>query len=136
MTQQIDAIRALGTSPIKRIVIPRVLACIVGLPILVVLANTLGIVGGMIVGSTDLGLDPHFYYSKLAATITLADYFSGLLKAPFFAVFIALPACYFGLNAKGGTIGVGQATTRSVVTSCILILIGDFFLTKLFLVFM
>lgn len=136
VTQQIDAIRALGTSPIKRIVIPRLLACLVGLPLLVVTANTLGIFGGMIVGQTDLGLDPRFYYSKMVATITMADYFSGLLKAPFFAIFIALPACYFGLNAKGGTIGVGQATTRSVVTSCILILIGDFFLTKLFLVFM
>lgn len=136
VTQQIDAIRALGTSPVKRIVIPRVLACLVGLPLLVVTANTIGIVGGMIVGQTDLGLDPMFYYSKLVSTITLADYFSGFLKAPFFALFIALPACYFGLTAKGGTIGVGQATTRSVVTSCILILIGDFFLTKLFLVFL
>lgn len=136
VTQQIDAIRALGTSPIKRIVIPRVLACFIGLPLLVVTANTLGIFGGMIVGATDLGLDPRFYYAKMASTITLSDYFSGLLKAPFFALFIALPACYYGLNAKGGTIGVGQATTRAVVTACILILIGDFFLTKFFLVFM
>ena len=135
VTQQIDAIRALGTSPIKRIVIPRVLACLVGVPILCIFADTIGVLGGLLVGQSELGLDPQFYYQKIVTTVTITDYMSGLLKTPFFALFIAIPACYFGLTSSGGTSGVGQSTTRSVVTSCILILIGDYFLTKLFLVF-
>ncbi len=135
VTQQIDAIRALGTSPIKRIVIPRVLACLVGLPVLCIFANTIGVLGGLIVGQSDLSLDPQFYYQKIVTTLTITDYMSGLLKTPFFALFIGIPSCYFGLTSGGGTAGVGQSTTRAVVTSCILILIGDYFLTKLFLVF-
>jgi phospholipid/cholesterol/gamma-HCH transport system permease protein len=134
VTQQIDAIRALGNSPIQQIVIPRVLATLVGLPLLVVLANALGVLGGLIVGTSDLGLDPYFYYQKVITTVALDDYFSGFFKTFFFALFIAVPACYFGLNVRGGTQGVGMATTKAVVTSCILILVGDFVLTKLFMV--
>lgn len=132
VTQQIDAIRALGTSPIKKIVIPRVLATLISLPLLVSVANIVGVGGGLIVGANDLGLDPQFYMQKVFATITIADYLSGLCKTFFFAIFIAVPACYFGLTVRGGTQGVGMATTRSVVTSSILIFIGDYFLTKLF----
>ncbi len=132
VTQQIDAIRALGTSPIKKIVIPRVLATLISLPLLVSVANIVGVAGGLIVGANDLGLDPQFYMQKVFATITVADYISGLGKTFFFAIFISVPACYFGLTVRGGTQGVGMATTRSVVTSSILIFIGDYFLTKLF----
>lgn len=135
VTQQIDAIRALGTSPIRKIVIPRVLACLIAVPMLVVLADMVGVLGGLLVGVNDLGLDPQFYMQKVYGTITITDYFSGLGKAPFFALFISLPACYFGLNVKGGTQGVGDSTTKSVVCSSILILVGDYFLTKLFWVF-
>ncbi|MCC7402978.1 MAG: ABC transporter permease [Bdellovibrionales bacterium] len=134
VTQQIDAIRALGTSPIKKIVIPRIVACLVSVPIICVIANAVGIAGGLVVGSTDLGLDPHFYLQKVLATISIADYVSGLGKTVFFALFISLPACFYGLRVRGGTQGVGQATTRSVVTASILIMVGDFFLTKAFLV--
>jgi len=132
VTQQIDAIRALGTSPIKKIVIPRVLACLISLPLLVAGANLVGIAGGLIVGANDLGLDPHFYLQKVFSTITVEDYMSGLCKTFFFAMFVSIPACYFGLTVRGGTQGVGMATTRSVVTSSILILVGDYFLTKMF----
>lgn len=135
VTQQVDAIRALGTSPIKQIVIPRVLACLVGLPLLCILANALGVFGGLLVGAMDLGLDPYFYYQKIVTSVAISDYVSGFMKTFFFAMFVALPSCYFGLNVSGGTQGVGLATTKSVVTTCILILIGDFLLTKLFLVF-
>lgn len=134
VTQQIDAIRALGTSPIKKIVIPRVLACLICVPLLSAMANLVGIAGGLIVGVNDLGLDPYFYVQKIFETIYPPDFFSGICKTPFFALFISLPACYYGLNVRGGTQGVGSSTTKSVVTSCILILIGDFFLTKLFLI--
>lgn len=132
VTQQIDAIRALGTSPIKKIVIPRVLACLIALPLLVGFANIVGVAGGLVVGANDLGLDPWFYVQKIFGTVVLSDFFAGFCKAPFFALFISLVACYFGLTVKDGTRGVGSATTRSVVTASIFILVGDYFLTKLF----
>lgn len=135
VTQQIDAIRALGTSPIKKIVIPRVLACVIAIPLLCAAANFVGIIGGLMVGQNDLGLDPIFYVQKVLQTLTVADFLSGFLKTPVFALVIAINACYFGLNVKGGTQGVGSATTRSVVTSSITILVGDYFLTKFFWMF-
>jgi phospholipid/cholesterol/gamma-HCH transport system permease protein len=132
VTQQIDAIRALGTSPIKKIVIPRVLGCLIAIPILACAANFIGIIGGLAVGANDLGLDPVFYIQKVLTTLWLPDLCSGLGKTPVFGLIIAITACYFGLNVKGGTQGVGNATTKSVVTSSICILVGDYFLTKLF----
>ncbi len=132
VTQQIDAIRALGTSPIKKIVIPRVIACLVVLPILATLSNIVGNFGGLIVGATELNLDPNFYYLKIMATASLEDYLSGFGKTFFFANFISLPACYFGLNVQNGAKEVGIATTKAVVVSSIMILIGDFFLSKVF----
>lgn len=134
VTQQVDAYRALGTSPIKVIVIPRVLACLICLPIMGVIANAIGIVGGLMIASVDLSLDPVFYWQRATSTLRLADFFSGFLKTFFFALFIAIPSCYYGLNVKGGTKGVGVATTKAVVMSSILILVGDFILTKAFLV--
>lgn len=132
VTQQIDAIRALGTSPIKRIVIPRVLACLIVLPLLVSIANLVGNFGGLVVGSAELSLDAQFYYRRVLETSNLKDYIAGFGKTFFFAIFIAMPACYFGLNVKNGTKEVGIATTKAVVTASLLILVGDFFLSKLF----
>lgn len=132
VTQQIDAIRALGTSPIRKIVIPRVLACLIALPLLTAFANAIGVLGGLVVGTLDLGLDPSFYLQKMRASVQLADYFSGFGKTIFFSLFVSLPSCYFGLNTENGTRGVGTSTTKAVVVSSILILIGDYFLTKLF----
>jgi phospholipid/cholesterol/gamma-HCH transport system permease protein len=132
VTQQIDAIRALGTSPIKRIVIPRLLACLISVPILCAFGNLLGIIGALLVGVLELGLDPMFFVQKVLTTCTITDYLTGLGKTLFFALIIATTACYFGMNVRGGTQGVGSATTRAVVVSSVLILIGDFFLTKAF----
>jgi phospholipid/cholesterol/gamma-HCH transport system permease protein len=132
VTQQIDAIRALGTSPIKRIVIPRVLACLIALPILVAFSNVIGNLGGMLVAATELGLDPNFYYIKIMSTASMEDYLSGFGKTFFFAMFISVPACYFGLNVKNGAKEVGIATTQAVVVASIMILVGDFFLSKIF----
>ncbi|MGZ3774890.1 MAG: MlaE family ABC transporter permease [Pseudobdellovibrionaceae bacterium] len=132
VTQQIDAIRALGTSPIKKIVIPRVLACLITLPILVTIANIVGNGGGLIVGATELNLDPHFYILKVMNTSKIQDYLSGFGKTFFFSFFISISACYFGLNVENGTKEVGIATTKAVVVSSILILVGDFFISKLF----
>lgn len=134
VTQQIDAIRALGTSPIKKIVIPRVLACLIALPLLAAFANIIGNLGGLIIGATELGIDPQFYFLKVITTSTIMDYTSGFGKTFFFALFIALPSCYFGLNVKNGTKEVGIATTKAVVVSSILILMGDFVLSKTFFI--
>jgi len=133
VTQQIDAYRALGTSPIKIIVVPRVLACFVALPLLTILANSIGVLGGLLIGHTDLALDPKFYWQRTVTTVSLADFFSGFFKTFFFALFSAIPGFYFGLKVRGGTRGVGVATTKAVVTAAILIVLGDFVLTKAFL---
>lgn len=132
VTQQIDAIRALGTSPIKKIVIPRVLALLIALPLSVAITNVVATVGGLVVGVTELSLDPNFYYLKVLATAGMGDYIQGIGKSLFFSLFISIPACYYGLNVKTGTKEVGTATTKAVVMASILILVGDFFLSKLF----
>lgn len=131
VTQQIDAIRALGTSPIKKIVLPRVIATIITLPILTVYANFIGIFGGMLVTVKELGATPDFFFVKALETVVLADFITGFTKAVVFAVFISLAACYRGLNTSGGTRGVGDSTTWVVVVTNIFIMIADFFVTKL-----
>lgn len=132
VTEQISAIRALGTSPIQKIVLPRVIGCFIALPLLAVLANVFGVMGGLIVGINELGLDTGFYVQKIFSTIYLTDFISGIAKSVVFSFIVSIPACYYGLNVQGGTKGVGLATTKSVVTSCISIMIGDYFLTKIF----
>ncbi len=132
VTQQIDAIRAMGTSPIQKIVIPRVIGCFVSIPLLIAFANVIGFLGGLLIGTTELQLDTQFYILKSLNNLMLSDYLSGFGKSFFFALFIAIPSCYFGLSVKNGTRDVGIFTTRAVVVSSIMVLIGDFFLTKFF----
>jgi phospholipid/cholesterol/gamma-HCH transport system permease protein len=132
VSQQIDALRALGTSPVKKIIIPRVLACLIALPLLTVIANTIGLLGGLIVGNLDLNLNAWFYLQKIQSSVTLADFFSGFGKTVVFSLFVSIPSCYFGLHVQRGTRGVGLATTEAVVTSSMLIFLGDYFLTKFF----
>lgn len=135
VTQQIDAIRALGTSPIKKIVIPRVIACLIILPLLAAMANVIGNLGGLMIGASELKIDPLFYYQRILDTANIKDYMSGFGKTFFFALFISIPSCYFGLTVKNGTQEVGMATRRAVVTASLLILLGDFILAKLFWIF-
>ncbi|OFZ30530.1 MAG: ABC transporter permease [Bdellovibrionales bacterium RIFCSPHIGHO2_01_FULL_40_29] len=132
VTQQIDAIRALGTSPIKRIVIPRILACLIVLPILAAFANLVGNIGGMLIGAYELNIDFQFYYQRVIETSNIMDYLAGFGKTFFFALFIAVPSCFYGLQVKNGTQEVGIATRKAVVASSLLILVGDFFLSKVF----
>ncbi len=132
VTQQVDALRALGTSPIKLIVIPRLLACMIALPILCVFANIISNSGALLVGAIDLNIDKNFYFLKLVTGVSLYDFFSGFFKSFFFAFMIAVSACFMGLNVKTGTREVGIATTNSVVTGSIFVLVGDYVLTKLF----
>lgn len=132
ITQQVDAIKALGTSPIKRLVIPRVVACFISLPLLTIIANTFSMIGAITIGMIDLGLDPQLFMRKVSDAVNLYDFLSGFLKTFVFALLVAFTSCYYGLNVKSGTKGVGIATTKAVVMSSLLILIGDFFLSKIF----
>jgi phospholipid/cholesterol/gamma-HCH transport system permease protein len=135
VTQQIDAIRALGTDPIKRVVIPRVLAMLLLAPLLTVLADLTGILSGMFLSYFELNINPEFYFHQAITALRFADFTLGFLKTPFFGLIIAITGCHFGLTTTGGTQGVGRATTKAVVTSSILITVSDFMLTKLFMLF-
>ena len=135
VTEQIDALRALGANPFKKLVIPRLIAFLIMLPLLVNIANALGIFGGYIISRFELGISGRFYRSHAFNLMKIHDVVSGLGKTCFFALFITLIACFNGMRAEGGADGVGRATTFTVVLSSITILISDFFLTKLFMVF-
>jgi phospholipid/cholesterol/gamma-HCH transport system permease protein len=134
VTQQVDAIRALGTSPIRVLVVPRFWSLVLSLPLLSALSFAMGILGGMIVCKTEFDIIPAFYLQKVFTTVKLHDYMSGLVKSAVFAGIITIFACYKGLKTKDGTKGVGLTTTWVVVTASILILITDFFISKIFLV--
>ncbi len=135
VTQQIDAIRALGTDPLKRIVIPRILAMMLMTPLLVVMADLVGVCGGMMLSYFELNIPMDFYFHEAVTALQLSDFTVGVTKTFFFGLIIAVTGCYYGLKTEGGTQGVGQATRHSVVTSSILITIFDFILTKIFWIF-
>jgi len=134
VTQQIDAIRALGTDPIKRIVVPRLLASLVALPILTLFADYINLFGAMVVCSKELGINSEFFIAKTIETLRMYDLLTGMFKTVIFAFFISLCACWKGLNTEGGTEGVGNTTTWVVVSSSIFIMISDFFITKFYIV--
>ena len=133
VTQQVDAMRALGTSPIKRIVVPRLIASLIALPILTLIVVFIGLFGAMLVCSGDLGINNEFFIAKTIESLRISDFVTSMVKTLVFAFFISLTACWKGLNTEGGTQGVGNSTTWVVVTSSIFIMISDFFLTKLFI---
>ena len=142
VTEQIDALNTLGTDPIKKLVTPRVLACLIMLPLLTVINDFVGILGGSIIARFYLGLPSSMYWSSvfeqmLSGGFTLRyipnDFVQGLTKPFVFGGIISLVACYHGLKTSGGTEGVGLATTRTVVTASILILVVDYFLTQILL---
>lgn len=132
VTEQIDALRSMAADPVKKLVVPKLAATLVMLPALTVIGDVLGILGGLIIAVLQLDLAPGFYINDTLSALTLADVGSGVGKAFFFAYFIAIIGCYNGLHASGGADGVGRATTNTVVQASILILVSDFFLTKLF----
>jgi len=134
VTEQIDAMRALGASPVKKLVTPKILAGLITLPLLTVTADFLGIFGGLVIAIFELDIDHIFYINSILNTITISDFLSGIGKTLFFGLLIAIIGCYFGLKTSGGTTGVGRSTTISVVSISISILVADFFLTKLFLI--
>ncbi|HEY0782102.1 MAG TPA: ABC transporter permease [Thermoanaerobaculia bacterium] len=132
VTEQIDALRSLATDPVKKLVIPKLAATLFMLPMLTILGDALGILGGLLVATFQLGLTPAFYWNDVFQTLTLPDVLSGLGKSFFFGYFISIVGCYNGLNTQGGADGVGRATTDTVVFASILVMTSDYFLTKLF----
>ena len=132
VTEQIDALRSMAADPVKKLVVPKLIASLVMLPALTVIGDALGILGGLIVATFTLNLTPGLYLNDVFDSLTLGDVGSGIAKSFFFAYFIAIVGCYNGLNTTGGADGVGRATTNTVVLAAILVLISDFFLTKLF----
>ncbi len=132
VTEQIDAMRAMAANPVKKLVVPKLVAALVMLPMLTIIGDLLGVIGGLIIGVYELGLTPGFYVNDVLSDLTLEDIFSGIGKSFFFAFWITIVGCYNGLTARGGADGVGRATTNTVVVAAILVLVTDFFLTKLF----
>jgi phospholipid/cholesterol/gamma-HCH transport system permease protein len=133
VTEQIDALRAMATSPVRKLVVPKVLATTAMLPLLTMIACVVGIAGGMLIAVSNLNLSSNFYLRSVISTLKYNDLASGVGKTFFFGFAIALIACFNGLRATGGADGVGRATTQTVVTSAISVLVMDFFLTKIFL---
>ncbi|MDQ3037254.1 MAG: ABC transporter permease [Myxococcota bacterium] len=136
VTEQIDAIRALGADPIRKLVLPRMLAGIVIMPLLTVFALVLGIGSAALVCNLSFGIQIPFFITSALDSILLEDFFSGIGKTPFFGFLIAMLGSHFGMTTRGGTVGVGQSTTTSVVVVAISILVADSILTQVFLTFM
>ncbi len=132
VTEQIDAIRALGGDPAKKLVLPRVVAAMVVMPLLSIFADALGILGAAVVCSAEYNIGPHLFMQSALEAVLLTDLLSGLAKTPIFGFIIAMVGCHFGLTTRGGTEGVGQSTTRTVVVVSIAILVADYFLTRIF----
>lgn len=133
VSEQIDAMRALGADPVKKLIVPRVVAAMIILPILTAFADIIGVASAMLLANLEFGIPYSFFYHKMFNTLQLADFVSGVGKSLFFGFFIGLISCYYGFKTKGGTEGVGLATTKTVVLTSVNTLIADFILTKIFL---
>ncbi len=131
VTEQIDALSVMAVNPVKYLVSPRLLAALLMLPILTVIADFTGILGGYFVGVKLLGINEGVFISRMVKYVDLEDIYNGLAKAACFGVILAIVSCYKGFYAAGGAEGVGKATTQAVVTSSIVILIADYVLTSL-----
>lgn len=131
VSQQIAAMRALGTSPARKLVTPRIIALVVTLPLLTVAADLFGLIGGGIVAKFIYGLDTNVYVSSVRTGTDINALITGVIKPIFFGLIIALISCHKGLTTKGGTVGVGISTTQAVVASSINVIVADFFLSKL-----
>jgi phospholipid/cholesterol/gamma-HCH transport system permease protein len=132
VTEQIDALTTLSTNPIKYLVTPRLIAALVTMPVLVAVADSIGVFGGYIVATRSLGFNGAVYLKNTHDYVTNGDIQSGLVKAAAFGFIIALMGCYNGFHSKGGAQGVGQATTNAVVSASILILAANYLLTAVF----
>jgi phospholipid/cholesterol/gamma-HCH transport system permease protein len=133
VTEQLDAVRALGADPVQRLVAPRLVATMIALPLLAVCADLVGFLGGMVVASLEYGVSPRLFMRGVYDFVTVSDFFSGISKTLVFGFIIGAISCHEGMRARGGTEGVGRATTRAVVRCALCVLAADFILTKVFL---
>jgi phospholipid/cholesterol/gamma-HCH transport system permease protein len=132
VTEQIDALSTLATNPLKYLVVPRLIAGLTMLPLLVLVADIVGVFGGFLVSVYQLNFNPAVYLSKTWEFLKVVDVVSGLVKASVFGFFVALMGCYHGYHSRGGAEGVGTATTNAVVSASILILLSNYLITGLF----
>jgi phospholipid/cholesterol/gamma-HCH transport system permease protein len=130
VTEQINAMRALGTDPVKKLVVPRIIATTTMLPLLTIIANTIGLLGGLLVAVYSLKINGNVYLSSAWDGLTYTDLFGGLLKPLVFGASVAVVGCHCGLRTYGGTQGVGRSTTQAVVAASILILFFNLILTR------
>jgi len=130
VTEQIDAMRAIGINPIRYLIVPRVVAATIMLPVITIFSNAIAVFGGYVVAVTSIGVSTATYVNGLKDFFYLKDLLSGLLKAVVFGNIIGTMGCYFGLATEGGAEGVGNATTNAVVASCVLVLISDYLLAS------
>ncbi|HYP76720.1 MAG TPA: ABC transporter permease [Polyangiaceae bacterium] len=131
VTEQIDAIRALGADPLKKLVWPRLLASVIVMPVVAAFSLVLGFAGATMITDLQFDIPAAFFLRSALGAVNMSDFAAGMIKTPVFGAIIALVGCHFGMTTKGGTAGVGNSTTRTVVVISIAILIADFFLTKL-----
>jgi phospholipid/cholesterol/gamma-HCH transport system permease protein len=121
----------MGADPVQKLVLPRVLAATLGLPLLTLSAIVLGVLGGLVVADLQFQIAPTFFLQTVRTTVTPEDFFAGVAKTFVFGWIVAMVGCFVGLRTSGGTAGVGRATTRAVVAASILVLVSDYFLTRL-----
>jgi phospholipid/cholesterol/gamma-HCH transport system permease protein len=133
VTQQVDALRVLGSDPLRKLVAPRLAAAVIMVPVLTVIANALGLFGAGLLSVFSLKLQWQYYWRSVFGALAMNDVVMGISKPVVFGFILASVGCFNGLRTRGGTQGVGEATTQSVVAASILILAVDFFMTKLLL---
>lgn len=133
VTEQVDAMRAMGTDPSRKLVTPRVVATVLTVPLLTALADLIGMIGGFMVSFLELRLNPVEYWTRAIDALSFGDLMQGFTKPVIFALIISTVGCYQGLSVRGGTQGVGRATTEAVVVSSVFVLVANFFITRVML---
>jgi phospholipid/cholesterol/gamma-HCH transport system permease protein len=134
VTEQIDALRALGVNYIKRLIVPRLLAAVIVFPLVTVLADGMGMFGGMLIAVFERDVDAWLYWNTISYWVVMRDFLTGLVKSVVFGALVTLIGCYNGLATTGGTEGLGRSTTATVVQVAMGVIVSDFFLTKLLLI--
>ncbi len=134
VTEQIDALRSLGVNYVKRLVVPRVFAALLVFPLLTIVGDGVGLLGGALIAVFERGVDWYAYWNTTFYWVTPRDFLTGIAKSVFFGALVTLVGCYNGLSSQGGTEGLGRATTATVVHVAMGVIVSDFFLTKLLLI--
>jgi phospholipid/cholesterol/gamma-HCH transport system permease protein len=133
VTEQIDALRAIGVNYIKKLIVPRLLAALLVFPLVTIMADAIGLLGGMLIVVFDRDVDPYLYWNTISYWVVMKDFLTGIGKSVVFGGLVTLIGCYNGLETSGGTEGLGRSTTDTVVQVAMAVIVSDFFLTKLML---